>query len=75
MTKYWGKQIFSHGSFPIVGQKQKTERKKEREKKTLNDGSNNGQLHIANANAGDTGSLDQNLNKQTNSDQNNRLSR
>ena len=24
MTKYWGKQIFSHGSFPEVGQKQKT---------------------------------------------------
>ena len=31
MPKYWGKQIFSLGSFPKVGQKQKTE-KKEREK-------------------------------------------
>ena len=31
MPKYWGKQIFSLGSFPEVGQKQKTE-KKEREK-------------------------------------------
>ena len=26
MPKYWGKQIFTHGSFPEVGQKQKTER-------------------------------------------------
>ena len=33
-AKIWWKQIFSHGSFPEVGQKQKTERKKEeREKK------------------------------------------
>ena len=31
MPKYWGKQIITHGSFPEVGQKQKTE-KKEREK-------------------------------------------
>ena len=29
MPKYWGKQIFTHGSFPGVGQKQKTEEKKE----------------------------------------------
>ena len=28
MPKYWGKQIFTHGSFPEVGQKQKTEREK-----------------------------------------------
>ena len=35
MPKYWGKQIFSLGSFPEVGQKQKTE-KKERRKKTEN---------------------------------------
>ena len=41
MTKYWGKQIFRHGRFPEVGQKQKTERKKER--KRPNDGNNNGQ--------------------------------
>ena len=34
MPKFWGKQIFTHGSFPEVSQKQKTEkeRKKEREK-------------------------------------------
>ena len=29
MPKYWGKQIFAHGRFPEVGQKQKTEKKKE----------------------------------------------
>ena len=28
MPKYWGKQIFTHGSFPEVGQKQKTEEKR-----------------------------------------------
>ena len=28
MPKYWGKQIFSLGSFPEVGQKQKTEKEK-----------------------------------------------
>ena len=27
MPKYWGKQILAHGSFPEVGQKQKTEEK------------------------------------------------
>ena len=33
-AKYWGKQIFTHGRFPEVGQKQKTEkRKKEKERK------------------------------------------
>ena len=42
MPKYWGKLIFTHGSFPEVGQKQKTE-KEER----LNNGNNNGQLRIA----------------------------
>ena len=46
MPKYWGKQIFSHGSFPKVGQKEKTEKKRER----LNDDTNNnGQLCITNA--------------------------
>ena len=30
MPKYWGKQILTHGSFPEVGQKQKTEKKRER---------------------------------------------
>ena len=29
MPKYWGKQIFSLTSFPKVGRKQKTEKKKE----------------------------------------------
>ena len=43
--KYWGKQIFS---FPEVGQKQKTEKKKER----LKVGNNIGQLRIANATSG-----------------------
>ena len=33
MPKYWGKQIFTKGSFPEVGQKQKTEKKKKEEKK------------------------------------------
>ena len=40
MPKYWGKQIFSHGSFPEVGQKQKNgekeeekDRERERERK------------------------------------------
>ena len=47
MPKYWGKQIFSLGRFPKVGQKQKTE-KKER----LKVGNNNGQLRIANATSG-----------------------
>ena len=46
MPKYWGKQIFTHGSFPEVGQKQKTEKKERRRAKV---GNNNGQLHIANA--------------------------
>ena len=41
MPKYLGKQICTHGSFPEVGQKQKTEGKKEEER--LNDGNNNGQ--------------------------------
>ena len=26
IPKYWGKQIFTHGRFPEVGQKQKTEK-------------------------------------------------
>ena len=36
MPKYWGKQIFTHGRFPKVGQKQKTERK-EKERKNKKD--------------------------------------
>ena len=51
MPKYSGKQIFTHGRFPEVGQKQKTEkkeRKKERKKeeKELNDGNNNGHARM-----------------------------
>ena len=41
MPKYWGKQIFAHGSFPEVGQKQKTEKEERRRPKV---GNNNGQL-------------------------------
>ena len=33
MPTYWGKQIFAHGRFPEVGQKQKTEREKKEEEK------------------------------------------
>ena len=40
--KYWRENYFAHGRFPEVGQKQKTERKKEEEER-LNDGDNNGQ--------------------------------
>ena len=32
MPKYWGKNYFAHGSFPEVGQKQKTEKKKKERK-------------------------------------------
>ena len=35
MPKYWGKQIFAHGSFPEVGQKQKTEEKKREKDRKL----------------------------------------
>ena len=41
MPKYSGKQIFTHRSFPEVGQKQKTERKR------VKVGNNNGKLSIA----------------------------
>ena len=41
MPKYWVKNYFAHGSFPEVGQKQKTEEKEKKER--LNDGINNGQ--------------------------------
>ena len=50
MPKYGGKQIFTHGRFPEVSQKQKTEREKER--RGLNNGYNNRQLRIANATLG-----------------------
>ena len=42
LPKYWGKQIFTHGRFPEVGQKQKTEKKKKKRER-LNDGNNNSQ--------------------------------
>ena len=31
MPKYWVKNYFTHGRFPEVGQKQKTEKKKKKE--------------------------------------------
>ena len=43
MPKYWGKQIFAHGRFPEVGQKQKTEKKEEEKKRRANNDKNNGQ--------------------------------
>ena len=44
MPKYWVKNYFAHGRFPEVGQKQKTEGKKEeRKRERLNNGDNNGQ--------------------------------
>ena len=47
MPKYWVKNYFAHGSFPEVGQKQKTE-ERERKKERLNDGNNDGQsTHVA----------------------------
>ena len=42
MPKYWVKNYFTHGSFPEVGQKQKTEKKKEKRKRPKV-GDNNGQ--------------------------------
>ena len=38
MPKYWGKQIFTHGRFPEVGQQQKKEGKEE--DRRANDGLN-----------------------------------
>ena len=46
MPKYWGKQIFTHGRFLKVGQKQKTEKERKRER-GAKVGNNNGQLRIA----------------------------
>ena len=42
MPKYWWKQIFSLGSFPEVGQKEKTEKKRKQRRAKV--GNNNGQL-------------------------------
>ena len=33
MPKYSGKQIFTHGRFPEMGQKQKTERKRKKKER------------------------------------------
>ena len=44
VPKYWGKQIFSFGILPEVGQKQKTEKREQERPKV---GNNNGQLRIA----------------------------
>ena len=41
MPKYWGGNNFAHGSFPEVGQKQKTEKERKRERAKV--GGNNGQ--------------------------------
>ena len=35
MPKYWVKNYFAHGRFPEVGQKQKTEGKKEEKKEDV----------------------------------------
>ena len=51
MPKYWVKNYFAHGSFPEVGQNQKTEKKKgergekeeRKRRERLTDGDNNGQ--------------------------------
>ena len=43
MPKYWEKNYFAHGRFPEVGQKQKTEKKKEEKKRGAKVGDNNGQ--------------------------------
>ena len=53
MPKYWGKQIFSLGSFPRSGSKAKDGEKERRKKeRRLKVGNNNGQLCIANATSG-----------------------
>ena len=43
MPKYWVKNYFAHGSFPEVGQKQKTEKKERRKRERAKVGDNNGQ--------------------------------
>ena len=35
MPKYWVKNYFTHGRFPEVGQKQKTEKERERDRKLV----------------------------------------
>ena len=48
MPKYCVKNYITHGRFPEVGQKLKTEKRK-RKKERLNNGNKNGQLRILNA--------------------------
>ena len=44
MPKYWGENYFAHGRFPEVGQKQKTEKKRKKERReSAKVGDNNGQ--------------------------------
>ena len=43
MPKYWVTNYFTHGRFPEWGQKQKTEKKREREKERAKVCDNNGQ--------------------------------
>ena len=52
MPKYWGKQIFSLGSFPQSGSKPNDGKKVEEKEERLKVGNNNGQLRIANATSG-----------------------
>ena len=68
MPKYWGGNYFAYGSFPEVGQKQKTE-KKEEEEERLNDGENNGQAtHGARKHAWRTQAAWANMNMHTHAD-------
>ena len=48
MPLYGGKQIFTHGSFPEVGENQKAEKKKKKKKKEKKKkvAENNGQLRF-----------------------------
>ena len=43
MPKYWVKNYFTHGRFPEVGQKQKTEEKERKKRERVKVGDNNGQ--------------------------------
>ena len=46
MPIYGEKQIFSNGSFPEVGEKQKAQKKERKRKKKKKVGENNGQLRF-----------------------------
>ena len=48
MSNYWGKQIFTHGSFPEVGQStRRRKEKKKRERERAKVGNNDDKLRIA----------------------------